>query len=325
MYDRSLSAPAAVTKQTSPHSTTLQEEQVEERRDEQEERVEQLPPLQENVNVNQWPRYRGTYAQWVPGAGVTPFPGFGAYPVPQGYMPPFNPMLAAQMAYWYQSHHGRQLPVDSDNGEGMGIEGDQDILAPPEQLNGPEAEDNAVVMNAGIGGMDAANVQRRRDLVDYVYMLTMAVFLGMMAFMTGSLGRFLIFAGGIFFMLLNQAGWFSIQRRRQDRQMTAPAPPAPRVPPQVQTPPTQAGQPPATASQQPSSSSDRTVQDDSSSSNPPEQQQQHQQDQNPAEETINPTPHDIAPPQPGLLTTILVFFTSFFTSLIPQHQPVPVN
>ena len=95
----------------------------------------------------------------------------------------------------------RQLPMEAENGEGVN-EGDQDEQILPDQPDGPEAEENAVVMNAGMGGMDAANIQRRRDVVDYLYMLTMAVFLGSMAFMTGSLGRFLIFAGGILFMLL---------------------------------------------------------------------------------------------------------------------------
>ena len=96
----------------------------------------------------------------------------------------------------------RQLPTEAENDEGIINEGDQDMQILPEQPNGPEIEDNAVAMNAGIGGMDAANIQRRRDLVDYLYMLMMAVFLGAMAFMTGSLGRFLVFAGGIIFMLL---------------------------------------------------------------------------------------------------------------------------
>lgn len=48
--------------------------------------------------------------------GVVPFgtlPGFGTYPLPQGYMPTYNPMLAAHMAQWYQSYHGRfVLEVD---------------------------------------------------------------------------------------------------------------------------------------------------------------------------------------------------------------------
>eukprot|EP00731_Ephydatia_muelleri_P037311 Em0440g3a len=287
MYERSLSAPAAVTKQVQPPVVPLHEDQVEEAQ-EQNGRVE---------------------------GGQEPLP-----PQREGYMPQYNPLLAAQMAQWYQSYHGRQLPMEAENGEGVN-EGDQDEQILPDQPDGPEAEENAVVMNAGMGGMDAANIQRRRDVVDYLYMLTMAVFLGSMAFMTGSLGRFLIFAGGILFMLLNQAGWFSIQRRRQDR--IAPAPPAPHVP-QVQAPPTQAAPPSSTAApQQPSPSSDTSAQDDSTSLSPPGQQQQEQTG---AEGTTNPAPVQVTPPQPGLLTIIFVFFTSFFASLIPQHhQPVPVN
>ena len=46
------------------------------------------------------------------------------------------------------------------------------------------------------------NLQRQRDLVDYVYMFMMAGFLASVAYFTASFGRLLIFVGGVIFMLL---------------------------------------------------------------------------------------------------------------------------
>ena len=55
-------------------------------------------------------------------------------------------------------------------------------------------------MMAGGGG--AGMLPNRRDLVDYLYMFTMLGFLLLVAYLTGSIGRLLVFAGGIIFMLL---------------------------------------------------------------------------------------------------------------------------
>ncbi len=74
---------------------------------------------------------------------------------------------------------------------------------------GVEVEDNVPVnaaggaaglgMMAGGGGGGGGN---RRDLVDVLYMTTMFGFLGLVAYLTGSLGRLMVFAGGIVFVLL---------------------------------------------------------------------------------------------------------------------------
>ena len=72
--------------------------------------------------------------------------------------------------------------------------------------NNPDVEDQGVPMNAGGVGMmaggGAAQFRRRRDLVDYLYMLTMMGFLALIAYVTGSFGRLMVFAGGIIFMML---------------------------------------------------------------------------------------------------------------------------
>ena len=57
-------------------------------------------------------------------------------------------------------------------------------------------------MNGGLGMMAGGNPQRQRDVVDHMYMLMMAGFLLAVAYITGSVGRLLVFAAGVLFMLL---------------------------------------------------------------------------------------------------------------------------
>ena len=74
--------------------------------------------------------------------------------------------------------------------------------------NGDVDEQQDIPMNAGGlgmmagGGGGAAQLRRHRDLVDYLYMLTMVGFLALIAYVTGSFGRLMVFAGGIIFMML---------------------------------------------------------------------------------------------------------------------------
>lgn len=83
-----------------------------------------------------------------------------------------------------------------------------DLPANPNENNAPpEPEDQDEVPVNGPGGLGmmaggGAGGLRQRDLVDYLYMLSMIGFLVLMAFLTGSLGRLLIFAAGLTFMLL---------------------------------------------------------------------------------------------------------------------------
>jgi len=53
-----------------------------------------------------------------------------------------------------------------------------------------------------MAGGGAGGGRRGRDLVDVLYMSTMLGFLALVAYITGSLGRLLVFAAGIIFMLL---------------------------------------------------------------------------------------------------------------------------
>ncbi len=95
-------------------------------------------------------------------------------------------------------------------GEGMREEQNPlDLPANPNEPNDPpepEDQDDVPVNAPGgmgmMGGAGGAGGLRHRDLVDYLYMFSMIGFLVLMAFLTGSLGRLLIFAAGLTFMLL---------------------------------------------------------------------------------------------------------------------------
>ena len=91
--------------------------------------------------------------------------------------------------------------------EGNGEEGAGEILDLPNPQDLPNEQDvqQDVAVNAGgFGMMGGGNFQPmpRRDFVDYVYKFMMAGFLVTMAYITGSVGRLLIFVGGLWFMLL---------------------------------------------------------------------------------------------------------------------------
>ena len=86
---------------------------------------------------------------------------------------------------------------------------DLDLQNFQELANNADVDEQDIPMNAGglgmmAGGGGAAGMQLRRhhDFVDYLYMLMMIGFLGLMAYLTGSFGRVMVFAGGIIFMML---------------------------------------------------------------------------------------------------------------------------
>ena len=92
-------------------------------------------------------------------------------------------------------------PAAETSGEGDDLY-DPQLLEDPDQIRNQDNNED-VAMNAGaLGLMGGANFQHRRDMVDYLYMLMMAGFLALIAFITGSFGRLLIFFAGVIFMLL---------------------------------------------------------------------------------------------------------------------------
>lgn len=81
-----------------------------------------------------------------------------------------------------------------------------DLPGNPLEANDLEPEDQDDVPVNGPGGLGmmpgGGGGLRHRDLVDYLYMFSMIGFLVLIAFLAGSLGRLLIFAAGVTFMLM---------------------------------------------------------------------------------------------------------------------------
>ena len=99
---------------------------------------------------------------------------------------------------------GGEAAMTSEGGE---VVEDLDLQNLQELANNADADEQDIPMNAGGlgmmgGGGGAAQLRRHRDLVDYLYMLTMMGFLALIAYVTGSFGRLMVFAGGIIFMML---------------------------------------------------------------------------------------------------------------------------
>ena len=93
--------------------------------------------------------------------------------------------------------------VDEANAEGLAPE-DALLLENGQQQDVELQQEEMAVMNAGGGlGMMAGQFPaRQRDLVDYMYMLMMILFLGFIAYFTGSLHQFMIFFAGVAVILM---------------------------------------------------------------------------------------------------------------------------
>lgn len=98
---------------------------------------------------------------------------------------------------------GGEAAMTSEGGE---VVEDLDLQNLQELANNADVDEQDVPVNAGglgmMAGGGAAQLRRHRDLVDYLYMLTMMGFLALIAYVTGSFGRLMVFAGGIIFMML---------------------------------------------------------------------------------------------------------------------------
>lgn len=82
-----------------------------------------------------------------------------------------------------------------------------EMLAPDEPRDGANGQDielpDDMAVNGGGGfGLMGADVRRHRDVVDYMYMLMMVIFMGTIGYLTGSLRQFIIFFVGVAVILL---------------------------------------------------------------------------------------------------------------------------
>lgn len=287
----------------------------------------------QHSQTDPWLRYRGLHgfqAQGIPPAAhlVQNFaPGMAGYPVPPFYMSPYGAAYAvnaAQMAQWY-NYYARPPPgapaaAADPSTEDLDLEPDN-AQEPPN--NNQDVEED-MPMNGGLGMMAGGNPQRQRDVVDHMYMLMMAGFLLAVAYITGSVGRLLVFAAGVLFMLLNQAGWFSLQRVRPAEQPNPQPNPEPNPGAEEPQEEQQAGEGEAgegEAGEGEAGDTEATEGQDNTQTETdgPDNNNDTNSSQTPEEQLVPEPPRE--PERPGLLATIFVFITSFFTSLLPQQPP----
>ena len=146
--------------------------------------------------------------------------------------------------------------------------------------------------NGGGGFALMAENRRHRDAVDYAYMLMMLMFLGAMGYMAGSFYQFIIFFAGVAVILLNQGGWFTVQRR------------------QVNLP-----------QEEQHRDEQRDNEDNTDGNEVREENQEREDDEiHPAQEDEDAN-NDTPGHRQGTITTVIVFVTSFFSSLLPQQVP----
>jgi hypothetical protein len=226
------------------------------------------------------------------------------------------------MQQWYNAYYARPGVIGGGmEGEEVGGEGDDiDLPNLPDQPDNPDVDQDDLPMNAGAGGMMLAGpqLQARRDLVDYGYMLLMATVLVSIAYFTSSFGRIILFLAGVLFMFMNQAGWFSLQRR-----------------PRNAVPDAGVDLPDPLARHQARQNQQRRGDGEEQEGGRPLEMEERERDlervagaESPdgATEPL-PTQRDSTPPEPpepprpGVLTVVFTFVTTLFTSLVPQQQP----
>jgi hypothetical protein len=207
------------------------------------------------------------------------------YQLPAGWPHPqtMSPYYAAHMTHWYNLAYNSPPRHDVINRHNHVVGAPENVpLHLPNQEDQPPQEDGEI--NAAGGGMALIPDNRRaRDLVDYLYMLMMLTFLSMIGFYTGSTYQFIIFFIGVGIILLNQAGWFPLQRRNDNQQVE----------------------------QQPEQEQQQQHEGNNEEAN------------GPTPPVNQAAPANVTQRQNGggFFATVFMFVTSFFSSLLPQQIP----
>ncbi|XP_011682075.1 homocysteine-responsive endoplasmic reticulum-resident ubiquitin-like domain member 2 protein isoform X1 [Strongylocentrotus purpuratus] len=151
-------------------------------------------------------------------------------------------------------------------------------------------------MNVGGGGGDIDEEGARRDWLDWTFTLCRFGILLSIVYFYSSIHRFLMVAGAVFVLYLYQSGYFQLRRRLRAR--------PPVTPPQEQPPREEAM--PQDGEQEPNDNQP----DESESSTSTSDDVDGNTEAEPAE-----------PPRPGMLLTVWIFVSTFFTSILPQGPP----
>lgn len=102
------------------------------------------------------------------------------------------------------------VPTHTQPARAATADEDTDNLVAEDQADGVAGQDielpDDMAVNGGPGGggfgLMAAEARRHRDVVDYMYMLMMLVFVCTIGYLTGSLQQFLIFFVGVLIILM---------------------------------------------------------------------------------------------------------------------------
>ncbi|XP_071957475.1 homocysteine-responsive endoplasmic reticulum-resident ubiquitin-like domain member 2 protein [Antedon mediterranea] len=172
--------------------------------------------------------------------------------------------------------------------------------------NAPPAQNN-VRMNAGVGPAidDDDDDQMNRDWLDWSYMFFRATVLISIVYFYSSMNRFMIVIGFISFFYFYRQRQQTLRRQVAAGEAAAAAAAAAAPPPQEEEIPTEQT-------------------DGDQHENEEHTNQQTEQPENESQTDSNAIETPPSPPQPGVFATAWIFFSSFFTSLIP-HEPPPAN
>nr|XP_022342959.1 homocysteine-responsive endoplasmic reticulum-resident ubiquitin-like domain member 2 protein isoform X1 [Crassostrea virginica] len=154
------------------------------------------------------------------------------------------------------------------------------------------------VMNAQ-GGVDEDEDDEfgQRDWLDYVYTFSRFLVLISIVYFYSNFTRFLAVAAFFFFVYLYQTGWFTVRRRNPEAENELNE-----------------------RQEQPQQT--EAIPRDPGTEGNTEQAEGSQESETPQPEAVPQEPEE--PPAPRGLALALSFFTTFFTSLIPE-PPAPVN
>ncbi|XP_034466319.1 homocysteine-responsive endoplasmic reticulum-resident ubiquitin-like domain member 2 protein isoform X1 [Hippoglossus hippoglossus] len=293
------------------------------------------PPLPESYDGL---RYRGSFPQFNPQGppGVPQWPDGAQVPLQGGFpanMPP-HPMYMPMQMLWWQQMYARQYymqyqaavaasqppsdppppsPSSVPHQAAQPNEAVQPPLGPnpaPNPLPENQPANPNIQMNAQ-GGAVLNDDELNRDWLDWLYTVSRAGVLLSIVYFYSSFSRFVMVIGAMLLVYLHQAGWFPF-RPEQQNLGGGDRPEAPQQEAERNQ-----------DIQEMERLMDEGVEDDDSG----EEGGGGPEDQ--AAAAAGGDAGDAAPapalPEPGFLTTMWSFISTFFTSLIPEGRPQPAN
>lgn len=243
---------------------------------------------------------------------------FGANPMMYGgYLPGMMAMTPEQMA-WMQQVYTQQMnyflqmyqaPMPTPPATPTNVMMQpQAPVAPQPEVVAPEARqaDQPIRLNAQ-GGMalddEDGEDGRRRDWLDWLYTFSRFSVLLSIVYFYSTPSRFILVITFFLFFYLFQGGWFNLNRNAADRRQQPVQQPQEQEPQQQQ--------------ENPEPAVDQSLDEGSG------EEAESSEDETP----LGGAPEPVVPPTPSPPSGVEVawnFFTSFFSSLVPQ-QPPPVN